>query len=382
MTFREMINKYQEGTLEEQQTELVKNEIEKHEAISDYLYEASQISDLDTLESVTAEEQNGKKADDFTKMVRKAIRLAFVKMGLVVGCTILTVILAVIYLLPDFVSGFYYNPNEVVGTSSTGYDINRMSLDLAVYSELFLPSKYRDHVIAEDLGYGKYSLMIPQTSSYSGQFTTVGGVLDRNKLTLYDPNLLTGFPGNAFVMPSPVSGIYPATGAVGSAERAFAKLQELDDDAVYTAYFSLNELTDYETIYEQVGMAWYAVDCGTTYNFGFWSNFSGNVFDWDREKYPLLSTKDSNGSIKESLENAASEDAMRTHLLSMLRYMQDHPEVMELFGCDHYALDFVIRHIETNGMKIYGFVAIGDQETILKIAEADNIAYVFTELYQ
>ena len=40
MTFREMINKYQEGTLEEQQTELVKNEIEKHEAISDYLYEA------------------------------------------------------------------------------------------------------------------------------------------------------------------------------------------------------------------------------------------------------------------------------------------------------------------------------------------------------
>ena len=382
MTFREMINRYREGMLDEQQAEMVKNEIEKHEAISDYLYESSQISDLDSMESITEDGQDGQKADDFSRMVRKAIRRAFVKMGLVFGCTILAVTLAVIFLLPDFVSGFYYNPNEVVGTYSTGYDINRMSLDLAVYSELFLPSKYRDNVIAEDLGYGKYSLMIPQTSSYSGQFTTVGGILDRNKLTLYDPNLLNGFPGNAFVMPSPVSGTYPATGAAGTAEQSFAALQELDDDAVYTAYFSLDELTDYETIYEQIGMAWYAVDCGALYNLGFWSNFGGSVFDWDREKYPLLSTKDSEGSIKETLENAASEEAMRTHLLSMLRYMQDHPEVMELFGYDHYALDFVIRHIESNRLKIYGFVAIGDKETILKIAEAENIAYVFTELYQ
>lgn len=378
MTFREMIKRYQEGTLEEQQTELVKNEIEKHEAISDYLCEVSQIPDLDTLEGTMAEEQNGKKAEDFSKMVRKAIRRAFVKMGLVVGCTILAVTLSVIFLLPDFVSGFYYNPNEVVGTYSTGYDINRMSLDLAVYSELFLPSKFRDEVIAEDLGYGKYSLMIPQTSSYSGQFTTVGGILDRNKLTLYDPNLLTGFPSNAF-MPG---GYHGSGGAAGTAERAFAKLQELDDDAIYTSYFSLNELTDYEKIYEQIGMAWYAVDSGTSYNLGFWSNFSGNLFDWDREKYPLLSTKDSESSINETLENAASEEAMRTHLLSMLRYLQDHPEVMELFGGDHSALDFAIRHIETHGMKIYGFVVIGDKETILKIAEAENIAYVFTELYQ
>ena len=378
MTFREMINRYREGTLEEQQTELVKNEIEKHEAISDYLYEVSQISELDTLESIMAEEQNGTKADDFTKMVRKAIRRAFVKMGLVVGCTILAVTLSVIYLLPDFVSGFYYNPNEVVGTTSTGYDIKRMSLDLAVYSELFLPSKYRDTVIAEELGYGKYSIMIPQTSSYSGQFTTVGGILDRNKLTLYDPNLLNGFPSNAF-MPG---GYHGSGGAAGTAEQAFSTLQELDEDEVYTTYFSLNELTDYETIYKQIGMAWYAVDSGTAYDLGFWSNFSGAVFDWDREKYPLLSTKDSNGSIKETEENAASEEAMRTHLLSMLRYLQDHPEVLQLFGGEHYDLDLVIRHIESNRLKIYGFVVIGDKETILKIAEAEIIAYVVTELYQ
>lgn len=382
MTFREMIKQYQAGTLGDDQADMVKDEIEKHEAISDYLYESTQIPDLDGIDDGTDKNSAGDETAAFAKMVRKAIRRAFVKMGLVVGCVILAVTLSVIYLLPNYISGLYYNPNEVVGTSQYGYDTNRMSLDLAVYSELFLPSKYRDYVVAEDLGYGKYSIMIPQTSSYSGQHTTVAGFLNRNKLTLYDPNLLTRFYSNVFVFEEPIYNYVSTQGAAGSAEQAFAALQELDDHAVYTAYFSLKELTDYEKIYEQIGMAWYAVDCGSPYDLGFWSHCGGHLLNWDRKKYPLLNTKDSEFGGREILENAASEEAMQTHFLSMLRYLWDHPEVLQLFGGEHYDLDLVIQRVEENGIKIYGFVVIGDKETILKIAEAENIAYVFTELYQ
>lgn len=379
MNFSETLKLYQAGTLDEDQAEMVKDEIEKHEAISNYLYEATQIPDLDGIAGTQDDPNTGNDADAFTKMIRKAIRRAFVKMGLIVGCSLLAVVLVVIYLLPNFISGLYYNPNEVVGTSAYGNDTNRMSLDIAVYSELFLPGKYRDMVMAEELGYGKYSVMIPQTTSYSGQFSTVAGVLDRNKLTLYDPDLLTGFPSNAFMPGEYQNG----GGAAGSAEQAFAKLQELDDNAVYTAYFSLDELTDYESIYEQVGMAWYAVDTKTLYHhLGFWSELSGRVFDWDREKYPLLSTNDSAGSMTEAKEHAASEEAMRTHLLSMLTYLQDHPEVLEMFGIEHYELAMISRNIKTSKLQIYGFVIIGNKETILKIAEAENISYVYTELYQ
>ena len=382
MTFREMLKQYQAGTLGEDQTEMVKGEIEKHEAISDYLYEGTGIPELDGMDAMADDPQAGQEADAFAKMVRKAIRRAFVKMGLVVGCAILAVILAVVYLLPGFVSGLYYNPNEVVGTSPYGYDTDRMSLDLAVYSELFLPGKYRDMVIAEDMGYGKYNILIHQTSSYSGYFSVAAGVLERNDLTLYDPNLLAGFPGNAFVMPEPVYGYISTQGAAGSAERAFAALQELDDHGIYTAYFSLNELTDYESIYEQIGMAWYAVDYGANYNLGFWSNQGGVVFDWDREEYPLLRNSNSESGVQQNLENAASGEAMRIHLLSMLRYLKDHPETLALFGGEYYELDEVIRRVEQNPMKIYGFVVIGDKETILEIAAAENISYVYTEPYR
>ena len=176
MSFREIIKMYQEGTLEDNKKELVRVEIEKHEAISDYLYEKSQIPNLDEMDIMMADDNDEQKAEDFSKMVRKAIRRAFVKMGIIVGTVILAIMLVVVFLLPNLVSSFYYNPNEVVGTSASANETKRMSLDLAVFSELFLPAKYRDKVIAEELGYGKYDIIIPQTATYNGDFSTVAGI--------------------------------------------------------------------------------------------------------------------------------------------------------------------------------------------------------------
>ena len=382
MSFREIIKMYQEGTLEDNKKELVRVEIEKHEAISDYLYEKSQISNLDEMDIMMIDDNDEQEAEEFSKMVRRAIRRAFVKMGIIVGSVILAIMLVVVFLLPNLVSSFYYNPNEVVGTSASANETKRMSLDLAVFSELFLPAKYRDKVIAEELGYGKYDIIIPQTATYNGDFSTVAGVLERNKLTLYNPDLLRGYPENTFVLPENVSWPYRGMGASGSAEVAFEGLQDLNDDDVYTAYFSLDALTDYESIYKQVGNAWYAVYNELGYHAGFWSSVSGTVFDWDRDKYPLLSTLDSKGNGEEIEANAASEDAMRTHFLSMLHYMQDHREVLKMFGNEDNNLDEAIRYIEANDFKIYGLMIIASNDKILELAENNNIAYVYTELFQ
>ena len=128
-------------------------------------------------------------------------------------------------------------------------------------------------------------------------------------------------------------------------------------------------------------MAWYAVYNEVGYEAGFWNKLPGIVKDWDREKYPLLSTLGSKGSIAGIEDNAASEEAMRTHFVSMLKYMQDHPDVLEMFGNTNGGLKETIRYVETKGLKIYGFVIIGDKQTILEMAEAENIYYVYTEPY-
>ena len=93
MSFREIIKMYKEGTLEDNKKELVRVEIEKHEAISDYLYEKSQIPNLDEMDIMMADANDEQKAEDFSKIVRKAIRRAFVKMGIIVGTIILAIMI-------------------------------------------------------------------------------------------------------------------------------------------------------------------------------------------------------------------------------------------------------------------------------------------------
>lgn len=182
MTYRELLKLYQEGKLDKAQTDEVEHAIEKQEAISEYLYEKEEIPGLEVLQGQEKEEVfvQGNDAESeeeqrFVKMIQKTIRRTFLKMGAIVGAGVLAVVLCVIFVLPQVVSAFYYNPNEVVGIGEGSDNITttRMSLDLSVYSELFWPGSYRNTVNAVAEGYGTYNISIPQGISYDGKFTTV-----------------------------------------------------------------------------------------------------------------------------------------------------------------------------------------------------------------
>ena len=117
---------------------------------------------------LTKKEKNA--SDDFTKRVNRAIRRAFLKMGAAVCAVTLVVVLLILFVLPNIVSNFYYDPGRIVGENSSGGTTNQMSLDLAVYTELALPGTYRDDVQVEDRGYGNYDINIYQSVSRSGEF--------------------------------------------------------------------------------------------------------------------------------------------------------------------------------------------------------------------
>lgn len=377
MTFREILKLYQDGKLDDSQKETVEAEIEKHEAIGDYLYDNAQIPELEELgEEDSLKGSQIDEAQRFTAMVNKSIRRAFIKMGVIVGSVTLAAVLTVIFVLPGLVSRFYYNPNEVAAVSEDGIKTDRMSLDLSVFTELFLPGAYRDNAYAEAEGYGKYQISIPQTLSITGNFTTVAGKLERNHLTLYNPDLLRFPTGNAFVGPATRHDYGPS----GPAEKAFSKLQELDENQMYTAYFSLDQLMDYGTLYKDLnGSAafWYAVFNGYSSQnaIGFYPGIGGYDLTWDAETYPLLRTTDEATDFDALVEDP---EAMQTHFLSMLRYMKDFPELAQMFNLGYTDWDAAIEYIEENGLQIYGFCVTADKETILKLSEYEHVSYVYT----
>lgn len=95
-----------------------------------------------------------KEAFEFTKMINSSIRKAFIKMGVAVGAIVLAIVMFVISM-PNIMDSFYYDPTEIVGKKGSN-ETNRISLDLATYSEIFLPGYYRYGVVADGNGNGKY----------------------------------------------------------------------------------------------------------------------------------------------------------------------------------------------------------------------------------
>ena len=155
MTYREKLKEYQEGNLSEEETKKVEEEIEKYQAISDYLFESEEIPELQDL---LAEDQH--QEQDFVMLVNQSIKRAFRKLGCIILAVALAVLLFLQFLLPHLVSAVYYDPGKKNGEYN-----NQMSLDMAVFSELFLPGKRREKVSVVDKGYGNYEINIMQHAS-------------------------------------------------------------------------------------------------------------------------------------------------------------------------------------------------------------------------
>ena len=303
-----------------------------------------------------------------------------------------------IFALPKIEDKFYYNPGEKVG-SSKDIDNNRLSLDMEVYSEMFLPEKYRDSATVVSNGNGKYDVVIKQTSSYNGKHNNVAGTINKNKMELYDANLLEFPTGNAF-NPSEkiVNDFYDGTGAAGTKKEAFAELKKLNKKEMYNAYFTLDKVMTYQeflnwTKKNDTLPTWCAL-CVTNEHtddeakymtldrtMGFRYAGSCGISDFDKNKYPLLTQFSLAEKRDNESEDYYSEVDVKTHILSMLKFMKDESEFVKMVeGEDDLSSDInrLSEDIKKNGIHIYGFFTVDDKEELLRLSKLDGIDYVYT----
>lgn len=442
MTYRELLRLYKQGKLEDSTKKQIEAEIEKQDAISEFLYEEGEIPDFSDLDNEqghfnefdkmnaenhrtrrqdskndgSIEEQQGNLQNDqedefnrrFIKEIQRSIRRAFIKMGMIVGAAVLIIVLCAVFILPKVVSKFYYDPNEVAGKYEE-MTTTRMELDLSVYSELFLPGNHRDQVNAVSRGYGEYDIVIPQTSSWTGKFTSVSGRLVRGKLTLYDNNVLSR-PIMQFYLPGDETAweawevdengketkMDTEARKQASIQDSKEAIEAYNDNDWYLAYVSVNDIMDYkdfikwfQNLSDQKELEWGALWCAVHTedadgycvepNIGFCPMPSGMSMSWDREKYPQLSLLDNSDSYNDIKEN--DEEAMQTHFISMLSYIQDHDDILSMMGQTTDSpgrYQDMIDYVQNNGLKIHGFAVSAKKKTLLELYKEDVVSYIQT----
>lgn len=393
MKYSELIELYKQKKLDEQKMKEVEAEIEKHEAISEFLFEEDIPGFDNDSDNIPEEAENSNSQTDakFVKMINKSIRAAFIRLGVTVACLVLALVMFVQFALPKLVSEMYYNPEEAI-TGQT----KRFDLDIAVYTELFVSEQLREETIVKSRGYGEYEFALLQTSSYTDTFTDVSGYIDKNQIVFYNSNIIKPFTSNAFVRVASDSldssqslskqisendlVIYSAAGTKKDAENAISKL---DDEKFYNAYVSLDRVMSYEdfvsfleaTGYE--GVVWCApmVSGGATNDIGFfYEQGSGTEIEWDEEKYPRLKLWNiiSDEKAMKDIKTA------KQHFTDMLSYMSEQTSFCEMMGIDADKLSKSEQYIDENGLNIYGFMVITQKDEIKKLFDNENVFTIYT----
>lgn len=400
MTYREKLEKFKTGELSEQEEKEIRQDIEKYEAISEYLFDDGDIPEFKDLFNGQSDMDSSKEDTQFVTMVNHSIRKAFRRLGLGILAATIAAVLLIQFCLPPLVSAFYYNPAGKSGEYQT-----QMSLDMAVYSELLLPCKKRDNVAVDAKGYGKYDISIQQNISYTRNFTSVSGEITRGKLKLYDNNILNPPTGNCFAwfqadedtskaLSETLTDSYNMC-AAGPVDQALETLKSLNDTDYYIGYVSLDKMMDYESfkryidLQEDVIAPWCAVKTedanGSMFrasNIGFSCSLSSSSsLEWDTEKYPelILWSENSPYNWEQLQANLKTEEYMKTHFVSLLNYLSAQGSFLDMMDLDKNTFTEAAKYVQDNGLTVYGFAAVMNKETALKLMEQEEVYEIYIQ---
>lgn len=381
MSFRELMEKYRDGTATGEERALFERELEKFESLTEY----------------AAGEEDGalplpENEPEETGRVSRAVRRRFRRAALLSAFLVLAVLGAAFGALRLYEASCY-DPNRGVAEVYGGD--GQFMLDAAVCTELFSPGFVTNSASAERTGLASYQVSVSQQNLFFGEaedFTgfVSGGVftdwsmVDRCFFRQPVVNALQWKLGNFGwqVGDGPVSFVPPED----EQKEQEKELRELPESARVLAYFTFREdltLEEFENVYRDItqqgecSVLYVAVRGGDgQYSvLGFEPTGTGiHLGDrYDEAKYPALELSDH--------ENPQSAEGWETHFKSMLSYLMDREEFLAALNHNLNVTEFsyVLSHVEENGVQTYGFLMQGRPQDMLAVLEREEIQTMYVE---
>lgn len=351
MTYRELINLYKSGQLDEASKKALEADIEKQEAISEYLTDSYDFSEMDSF-LTSSETEEAIESNSFIQELQKNIRKSFIKMGVCVGTALLVMLLFIIFGLPQVVSLFYYRP----------FKNENLRNDLSAFSELFNSGKIFEYTIEGDNeGYGKYFLEIPYISPideglviYTAQMNK--GILRFNSQTPWNHGTFAYFP-DSHTEPD---------------EYEDTDLTELSSLEYYYASITLTQAKDYEEF-----MTWF-----NTKNIdskSLWCAAQGtNTFLIEGTSVGRPAT------LGFRAQNCNTTKEAVKHMKELISQLENTKNLQ--FGDTHLPskeeFERLDEQLTNNPLKVIGFTLIADKETLQQLRKDENIFSITVMSYQ
>lgn len=378
MKFRELMDKYEKGIASEEEKILIEQEIEKYEAIEEYI--AGNI-DMDFMSHGISDEQMVE-----TIKIKKTVNSRLRKVVLTSVIAVMLIVFGIFFIISPIIDSLYYNPSDVtVGESET--DIN---FDLYAFTELNLPGYVlTSNINAESLGFSKYDIYFYRKNLYTQENNEISFKIKQgNSISSY--NDLFGEVYFNFMTVKYSDSIQPQQ-IINQKERVMNHVKQLSPVAYTSAYLTfdkdltMEELHEIESRYSNVSFIWAGIRTAPMSDpisniTGFGLDQNGGPVDTDKpdeEKYPAFYLLDwifsgNTGSSKKSPWPKGYE----LHYTSLLKYMIDRKDVVNVLDnrsiiTENYqsALDYV----EEYGVKTFGILVYANAKDLIELVENESI---------
>ena len=396
MTFAELLQKYKDGTATEEEIRLVEAELEKSEAINEYLGEKiEQLADWEDWE---------KEFTSDSKKIRGAVNRKLWKMVLLVLLILVLLGALLYYVALPLYNEQFYDPYEVAEgvpdlrvktEENQGYyeTFTPLHVNIEAFLDLHCPGWMLQNEKVEALGLGRYETHIEVITGHTVKEYTA--MVDKGEIQ-------QGINPEWF-FPTPHMGRFFDKGSdhfvvtfvdengnstrkqqEDSRSRYREELQKLPESAVMTAYVSFDDNMTVEELLAwekeiDTSVIWAAVESGENSSLsevGFDVHMGGQILETTEEFDALFPYLDVNSVNSKDAEDMAA--IYEQHYKSLLNYMSYQEDFLHAF-CTVNSYDSTsayreaLAYAEEQGVQIYGAVLSGSRDAMLQLEQRNEI---------
>jgi hypothetical protein len=372
MNFKELIEKYKQGNASEEEIKIIEEEIEKYEAIEEYL--AGNME----LDFISSNEDTENK--DESKYLKRSVNRRLRKVILTSVSIVLAIYLGIFYIISPIIDSMYYNPNRI----TVGEVNDDLYFDLQVFTELNMPGYgLSSPVIAESLGFGNYDIYYGRSKQFTQEKEVLNMKIKRGKLTHLTESLYPEVFINFLTYTQPE--VFDENSIERKNERVMSHLKQLNPVSYVAAYLTfdrdltMEEFRELEWDYP-VRFIWAGIrtepedeEYKKITGFRIDNNFVSQSGDSpDKEKYPAFDYHEwlrDNGGVT-TVSNTPK--AYELHYKSLLRYMVDREEAVltfEMMPIKYEYYKSALKYVEENGVNTYGVLVFANPDDLIDLVE-------------
>ncbi|MDR5659974.1 anti sigma factor C-terminal domain-containing protein [Serpentinicella sp. ANB-PHB4] len=387
MNFKALLDKYKKGIATEDEQNLIEQEIDKFEAMEEYLSEGLE---MDFRNDESLEDTHLSETANLKKSVNRRLR----KVVITSVVSVMVILFSIFYIVSPIIDSMYYNPSR----KSVGEYQSDLFFDLRVLTELTLPGyDLSGPVISESLGFGRHSIHFSRKDLLTKDTQNISAQIKRNnRIGSYEYFFGDQYLNSAFdsikrpKFYDSISQSMEEDPFKVQMEKVMNHVEQLNPVSYVSAYvtfnndLSMDEFWELSRSYENIDFKWVGIrnfpdsEEYSRHITGFKPSFDGiqSPDIADPERYPLLQLVDAMTKDNPSLVRDGLGKAYEIHYKSLLRFVNDRPDAIIALTQGSFNKAYyqdALEYVEENGVNAFGVLIHAEAQDLIDFVNTEDI---------